>query len=88
MKNKLNSCLKEYKNKIGKDYDDSRYPNLETIPHRGDLLRMVANIKVADGTIRRNEIEEENREKPDADISKVMQQLDDEIAYWFPYAKP
>lgn len=84
MKNKLKSWLEEYKEKTGKEYIYLRYPKPFGTPT--NLLKLVANIKIAETTIRRNEIVEEkkiNEKLNDVDISTV----DCDIALWQPYVK-
>lgn len=91
MKNKLQSWLNEYKEKAGKEYEGSRHPNPKATPNY--VLHLVANIKIAEATICRNEIAEEiknvkNLNDADAQLQLLeVNRFEDEIALWRIYVK-
>lgn len=89
MEHKLQSLLDAYKAKVGKVYDGSRHPNPKSTSSQ--LLDFVANIKVVQATICRNEILEEiknNETLGDENVAPLKLQvsyLDEEIALWRSY---
>ncbi len=89
MQNKLNPLLLIYKEKNNNEYRSTRYPTPETTTL--NIRKLVASIKVAEATIRRNEIEEEIKTSiasDDGDMTLLKNQvnhLDDEIALWNPH---
>ena len=89
MKNKLQYRLNKYKETVGTAYEGSRYPNPKATPPT--VLHFVANIKVAEATIRRNEIVEEIKNSGTLGdvntdpLKPELNNLDDEIALWRPY---